>query len=69
MSEPLTAHKKRPLVDIKCLELAEHFLDFDFRRSLTDEQLEDAKWGMAEQFQDIGEQAAISLEEQAERQS
>ena len=61
--------KRRPLVDVKSLELAEHYLDFYSLKSLSAEQLEDAKWDMAEQFQSIGEQAAIGLEEQAESKS
>jgi hypothetical protein len=61
--------KRRPLVDVKCLELAEHFLDFDSLKSIPAEQIEDAKWDMAEQFQSIGEEAAIALEEQAEKQA
>lgn len=61
--------KRRPLVDVKCLELAEHYLNFDSLKNISAEQIEDAKWDMAEQFQSIGEQAAIDLEEQAESQS
>lgn len=61
--------KRRPLVDVQCLELAGHYLDFDSLKGLPADQIEDAKWSMAEQFQAIGEQAAIDLEEQAERQS
>lgn len=61
--------KRRPLVDVKCLELAEHFLDFDSLKCLPAEHIEDAKWDMAEQFQSIGEGAAIALEELAEKQA